>query len=44
VAARKDIVFGGLVILAFLLCAALLGPDGPNGPVAWTAEAQASYP
>jgi ubiquinol-cytochrome c reductase cytochrome b subunit len=32
VAAQKDIVFGGLVILAILLCAAILGPDGPNGP------------
>jgi ubiquinol-cytochrome c reductase cytochrome b subunit len=32
VAAQKDIVFGGLVILAILLCAAISGPDGPNGP------------
>jgi ubiquinol-cytochrome c reductase cytochrome b subunit len=32
VAAQKDIVFGGLVILAILLCAAILGPYGPNGP------------
>jgi hypothetical protein len=29
---RDNIVFDGLVILAILLCAALLGPDGPNGP------------
>jgi ubiquinol-cytochrome c reductase cytochrome b subunit len=32
VAAQKDIVFGGLVILAILSCAAILGPYGPNGP------------
>jgi ubiquinol-cytochrome c reductase cytochrome b subunit len=32
VAAQKDIAFGGLVILAILLCAALFGPYGPNGP------------
>jgi ubiquinol-cytochrome c reductase cytochrome b subunit len=32
VAAQKDIVFGGLVILAILLCAAIFGPYGPNGP------------
>jgi ubiquinol-cytochrome c reductase cytochrome b subunit len=32
VAAQKDMVFGGLVILAIVMCAAILGPEGPNGP------------
>jgi ubiquinol-cytochrome c reductase cytochrome b subunit len=32
VAAEKDMVFGGLVILAILACAAIFGPYGPNGP------------
>jgi ubiquinol-cytochrome c reductase cytochrome b subunit len=32
VAAQKDIVFGGVVILVILLCAVLFGPYGPNGP------------
>jgi len=30
-AARKDMVGMGLIILAVLLCAALFGPNGPNG-------------
>jgi ubiquinol-cytochrome c reductase cytochrome b subunit len=28
----KDLLFGGLVILAIVSCAALFGPAGPNGP------------
>ncbi len=28
----KDLVFAGVLILAILACATLLGPDGPNGP------------
>jgi ubiquinol-cytochrome c reductase cytochrome b subunit len=28
----KDLVFAGCVLLAILLCAAVLGPAGPNGP------------
>jgi ubiquinol-cytochrome c reductase cytochrome b subunit len=31
-AIEKDLVFGGLVILAILVVAALVGPAGPNGP------------
>jgi ubiquinol-cytochrome c reductase cytochrome b subunit len=30
-AARRDLVFGGLVILALVACAAILGPIGPGG-------------
>ncbi len=32
VAAEKDMVFGGIVILTVLVCAAIFGPYGPNGP------------
>jgi ubiquinol-cytochrome c reductase cytochrome b subunit len=32
VAARKDLVFSALVILAVVACAALIGPYGPGGP------------
>ncbi len=28
----KDLVFAGCVLLAILVCAAVLGPSGPNGP------------
>lgn len=28
----KDLIFGGLVLLAILGCAAFFGPAGPNGP------------
>jgi ubiquinol-cytochrome c reductase cytochrome b subunit len=28
----KDLVFAGVLILAILACAAILGPAGPNGP------------
>jgi ubiquinol-cytochrome c reductase cytochrome b subunit len=31
-AIEKDLVFGGLVILAILVVAAFVGPAGPNGP------------
>jgi ubiquinol-cytochrome c reductase cytochrome b subunit len=31
VAARKDMVAMGVVLLAVLLCAAIFGPNGPNG-------------
>ncbi len=31
VAAQRDLVFGALVVLALVLCAALLGPIGPGG-------------
>jgi ubiquinol-cytochrome c reductase cytochrome b subunit len=30
-AAKRDLVFGGLIILALLACAAILGPIGPGG-------------
>jgi ubiquinol-cytochrome c reductase cytochrome b subunit len=30
-AAKRDIVFAGIVILSLVLCAAILGPIGPNG-------------
>jgi ubiquinol-cytochrome c reductase cytochrome b subunit len=29
---KKDLVFSGLVVLALVACAALLGPFGPGGP------------
>jgi ubiquinol-cytochrome c reductase cytochrome b subunit len=31
-AAKRDLVFGGVVILALVACAAIFGPIGPNGP------------
>lgn len=31
-AARRDLVFAGVVVLALVACAALLGPIGPGGP------------
>lgn len=30
-AAKRDLVFGGLVILSLVACAAIFGPIGPNG-------------
>jgi len=32
VAARKDLVFSGFILLGIVACAAILGPIGPNGP------------
>ena len=31
-AATRDLVFAGVIILALMLCAAVFGPFGPNGP------------
>jgi ubiquinol-cytochrome c reductase cytochrome b subunit len=31
-AAKRDLVFGGVIILALVACAALFGPIGPGGP------------
>ena len=29
---RKDLVFSGIILLALVVCAAVFGPFGPNGP------------
>jgi ubiquinol-cytochrome c reductase cytochrome b subunit len=31
-AAKRDLVFGGVIVLALVACAALFGPIGPGGP------------